>query len=242
VTRLTTRVVTTIQEIEGLRSAWTSFTGHRDSDIDFYLEQLQTSSNTLRPHVIVLYRGDQPHALLPGRMDRTTFGQRLGYLKTPSVSARALLFGDFRGEQTQENSELIIKSLLATLRNGEADYAVIPTISHSEAFQAALRLPSIWCRDHVPEFLPNHILRISGDYADVYAQLSRNLREQIQRKKKKMAAAFDGRVEFICYTQPADLATVLPEIELVAKNSYQRGIGVGFVNDDSMRRSLQFWQ
>ncbi len=55
-----------------------------------------------------------------------------------------------------------------------------------------------------------------------------------------MAAAFDGRVEFICYTQPADLATVLPEIELVAKNSYQRGIGVGFVNDDSMRRSLQF--
>jgi hypothetical protein len=240
VTQLTTRVVTTIREIESLRSAWTSFSGHRDSDIDFYLEQLQTSPNTLRPHVIVLCRGNLPQALLPGRMDRTTFGQRLGYLKTPSVASRALLFGDFRGEQTKENCELVIKSLLASLRDDEADYALIPTISHSEAFRAALALPNLWCRDHAPEFLPNHILRISGEYADVFAQLSRNLREQIQRKKKKMAAAFDGRVEFICYTRPADLATMLPEIESVAKNSYQRGIGVGFVNDDSMRRSLNF--
>jgi hypothetical protein len=237
---LRTRIVTTTGEIEQLRKVWSSFEGHRDGDIDFYLEFIRSSSTTLRPHVIVLYRNGEPDALLAGRLDLGRVGYRLGYVRTPSVQSRALMFMGFRGEQTPENCTYIIKSLLQTLQGGDADYAQIPTVHDSGVYRAALRLPSFWCRDHLPELSQNYILRISGDFRQVYSGLSSNLREQLRRKRKKIAADFQGNANFACYTQPGDLDSVIPEIEEVAQKSYQRGLGVGFRDTDAMRRRLAF--
>jgi len=240
VVNLRTRIVTTIEEIEQLRKFWTSFEGHRDGDIDFYLSYIQSSANTLRPHVIVLYRNGEPTALLAGRLDLGRVDYQLGYLRTPSVHSRALMFMGFRGEQTQENCTPIIESLLQTLEIGDADYAQIPTIHDSGIYRVALQLPTFLCRDHLPELSQNYILRISGDFKQVYSRLSSNLREQIRRKKKKISADFNGDAKFICYTQPSDLETVVPQIEEVARKSYQRALGVGFSNTEAMRRRLEF--
>jgi hypothetical protein len=237
----TTRVLTTIGAIEQqLRTVWTSFEGHRDGDIDFYLEFIQASSSTVRPHVIVVYRNGQPSALLAGRLDLNRANHRLGYVWIPSTESRALMFMGFRGEETPENCTLILNSLLETLRNGEADYAQIPTIHDSEIFRAALHQPSFLIRDHVPETSQNHILRITGDFKQIHGQLSANLREQIRRKKKKINADFPGRAEVVCYTQASDLETAIPHIEEIARKSYQRGLGVGFSDTESMRRRLRF--
>jgi CelD/BcsL family acetyltransferase involved in cellulose biosynthesis len=235
-----TRIITTIGDVEQLRSVWTSFEGHRDGDIDFYLEFIRSSSNTLRPHVIVFYRDGEPAALLAGRLDLNRIDHRLGYIRLPSVRSRALMFMGFRGEQTQANCTPIVESLLETLRTGDADYAQIPTIHDSGIYRAALQLPSFVCRDHLPELSQNYILRISGDFEQVYGQLSSNLREQIKRKKKKIQADFKGNAKFICYTQPDDLESVVPQIEEVARKSYQRGLAVGFNDNVAMRRRLAF--
>jgi hypothetical protein len=235
------RVLTTIGEIEQqLRTVWTSFEGHRDGDIDFYLEFIQASSSTMRPHVIVVYRHGQPSALLAGRLDRNKVNHRLGYVRIPSTESRALMFMGFRGEETPDNCRLILNSLLETLKNAEADYAQIPTLHESEIYRAALQLPSFVCRDHVPETSQNHILRITGNYKQVHGQLSANLREQIRRKKKKINADFPGRAEFICYTLASEMEIAIPHIEEIARKSYQRGLGVGFSDTESMRRRLQF--
>jgi CelD/BcsL family acetyltransferase involved in cellulose biosynthesis len=234
------RVVTTISEIEKLRDVWTSFEGHRDGDFHFFLEYVQASSNTLRPHVIVVYRSGQATALLAGRLDLTRMDQRLGYLRIPGVRSRALMFMGFRGEQSKQNCTLIIRSLLDTLKNADADYAQIPTTYGSETYRAALELPSYFCRDHAPELSQNHILRISGDFNQVYSQLSANLREQIRRKKKKIDADFNGPADFVCYTQPGELETALAHTEEIARKSYQRGLAVGFSDSNSMRRRLHF--
>jgi Acetyltransferase (GNAT) domain len=238
---VTTRILTTIGEIEQqLRAVWTSFEGHRDGDLDFYLEYVRASSNTVRPHVIVVSRNGQPSALLAGRLDLTKADHRLGYVRITAARSRALMFMGFRGEETQENCALILNSLLETLRSGDVDYAQIPTIHDSEICRAALQRPNFLCRDHVPETSQNHILRITGDFKQVYSQLSANLKDQIRRKKKKIHADFPGRAEFVCYTQASDLEIMIPQIEEIARRSYQRGLGVGFSDTESMRRRLQF--
>jgi CelD/BcsL family acetyltransferase involved in cellulose biosynthesis len=237
---VTVRVVTTICDIEPLRDVWTSFDGHRDGDFHFFLEYVQASSNTLRPHVIVVYRDGQAIALLAGRLDLTRMDQRLGYLRIPSGPSRALMFMGFRGEQSKQNCTLIIRSLLETLENAEADYAQIPTTYGSEIYRAALELPGYLCRDHAPDLSQNHILRISGDFKQVYSQLSANLREQIRRKKKKIDADFEGRADFVCYSQPGDLETAVAHAEEIARKSYQRALAVGFRDSASMRRRLHF--
>src|ERR1700733_6220874 len=69
--RTTVRVYQTIAELEEIRHIWASWKGYRDSDIDFYLEFIQTRKEVLRPHVVALYRNGVPEALLIGRLERT---------------------------------------------------------------------------------------------------------------------------------------------------------------------------
>src|SRR5579884_3062210 len=67
---LQVRVLRTLSEIEKIRSAWESWPGNRDSEIDFYLTVLRNNSATIRPHVLLVERACQPDAILVGRIDR----------------------------------------------------------------------------------------------------------------------------------------------------------------------------
>jgi hypothetical protein len=237
---VTVRILTTVAEIETLRAFWTSHCGHRDGEMDFCLEHIQTSTNTQRPHVIVFYREGQPRALLAGRLDENKLEQRFGYIRVPAITSRALMFMGFRGEETPESCWHIVESLVGTLERGEADYAQIPTYDGAAIYRAALEIPGLLSRDHAPELSQNYLLRLRGDFKQVHAGLSQNLRDQIRRKKKKIHADFAGQYRFDCYTEVAELAAAISDIEEVAGKSYQRGLGVGFRNSASMSCRLQF--
>jgi hypothetical protein len=237
---LTVRTLTTVAEIETLRAFWDSHRGHRDGEMDFCLEHIQTSTNTQRPHVIVFYREGQPRALLAGRLDVNKLEQRFGYIRVPALTSRALMFMGFRGEETPESCRHIVESLVGTLDRGEADYAQIPTYDGAALYRAALEIPGLLSRDHAPELSQNYLLRIRGDFKQVHAGLSQNLRDQIRRKKKKIHADFAGQQRFDCYTEVAELAAAISDIEEVARKTYQRGLGVGFSNTESMSCRLQF--
>src|ERR1700683_2864939 len=60
------RIARDFAEVESLREAWSRWPGHRDSEIDFYLMILRSYPEVLRPHVIALYRNEQPEAILIG--------------------------------------------------------------------------------------------------------------------------------------------------------------------------------
>jgi hypothetical protein len=232
---------TTVSGLESLRDFWTSHSGHRDGEMDFCLEHIQSSTSTLRAHVVVAYRGGQPRAMLAGRLDLNRLEQRFGYLRVPTLPSRALMFMGFRGEESTECCRAIIASVQETLGQGEADYAQIPTYDGAAIYRAALDVPGLLSRDHAPELSQNYLLRLQGDSRQVHAGLSANLRDQLRRKKKKIHADYSGQVRFAIYTEPAEVAAAIPDIEQVAGKTYQRGLGVGFTNTESMRRGLQSW-
>lgn len=236
------RVARSIAEVEAIREIWSSWKTHRDSDIDHCLEHVWKSEDFIRPHVIVLYRDGRPDAALVGRLESSRIDLRLGYLRFASVPIRLLSFSydGFLGSATTENSGDLVRSIMSTLRHGEADAALFHQLgTDSPLYQKALALPGIASRDHLLRPTSHHFMRLPGSVDEMYRELSQGLRAEIRRKKKKILAEFGDRVSVQCFRDPADVEAQFPALEEIAKKTYQRALGVGFRDDEPMRRRFR---
>jgi len=235
------RIARSLAEVEEIRNVWSEWPSHRDSDIDFCLGFSWARTEVVRPHVIVIYRDGQPHALLVGRLEHTRIESKIGYLRLPGIPSRVLLFsyGGLLGDPSAENCHEITKSIMNTLREGEADVAVLdhPCVG-SFLHDGTLLASRFATRDHLPKPALHHVMKLPKDIKDVYPALSGNHRADLKRKAKKLMADHEGSVKVCCYREPDELEAAIPQIEEIAKKTYQRGLGVGFHDNGEMRRRL----
>ena len=230
--------------LESLRDVWTSWKGHRDSDIDFFKEFLRTRPEVIRPHVIVLYRNGVPDAMLVGRLEQTKLTFRLGYLHLPGVSARMLIFsqGGARGNISHANSAELIRSVNASLRCGEADCAFLHQVdAASPLFQAAVTIPAFATRDHLTLPEPRYAMMLPETVEKLYESFSRAVRQGFRKKKNRLSREFAGRFRTECVTTAAGLERVIPHLEAIAAKTYQRGLGVGFADTPQIREMFHFF-
>ncbi|MBZ5539503.1 MAG: GNAT family N-acetyltransferase [Acidobacteriia bacterium] len=235
------RILRTLAEVEDIRQTWESWPGNRDSDIDFYLTVLRSCPETVRPHIVMIGRGGQPDAMLVGRIDDRQIDFRVGYLHLKS-KARILYFvyGALRGNPTAENSELLVREVCKSLSQGEADVAYLNFLrTDSHVYGFGRKIPGILTRDYVPATQLHFSRTIPKSADEFYQSLSSNARWQAKSKQKKLVKAFSGAVNVRCFREVGELDNLIQDVERVAKSSYQRGLGVGFVDSPEMRERLR---
>lgn len=241
VNQATIRIVRTIEEVEDLRAAWISWQWNADADIDFYLAKLRSRKECLRPHIIVLYRGGQPILMIVGRLDNGGVELKIGYWRLGSPGARVLAFiyGGVLGDQSPENCAILMRAILACLRQGEADFALLNKVNvDSPLYSLAFQLPGFFCRDPFRHRFLHCSLNLHSNAEEVYRGLSADHRAQIRRKARKLLAAYPDRIRVGQFERPADVGPMIWDVEQIAKKTYQRGLGVGFVDTPEMRRLL----
>lgn len=218
-----------------------SWQWNAEADIDFYLTKLRSRKECLRPHIIVLYRGGCPKLMLIGRLDNGGVELKIGYWRLRSPRARVLdfIYGGALGDQSPENCEILMRAILGCLRQGEADFALLNKVNvDSPLYSLALRLPGFFCRDPFRDRLLHCSLKLSSNTEEVYRGLSADHRAQIRRKARKLLATYSGRIRVGRFEQPADVELMIRDVEQIAKKTYQRGLGVGFVDSPEMHRLL----
>jgi len=67
----------------------------------------------------------------------------------------------------------------------------------------------------------------------------RSLPRRIQRRNRKLVSDFRDQVRIVCFREPAEVDRMMEDVEEVAKKTYQRGLGVGFIKDTATRQRLQ---
>lgn len=235
------RVARSLSEVESLREPWVSWPGHRDSDIDFYLMIVQSYSEVVRPHVIALFRDGRPDAILIGRLEQKRLGFRVGYLNSFSVQTRCLTFvyGAIHGDASADNTELLLKAVMESLKQGEADVAALEFVPlDTPLYKLALGLPGILSRDTRPLAQGHDSLSIPGSIDDVYRRMSGERRNWLRRRIKKLETHTVGKLRIQCYRNPSELDTLFRDAEEIGKKTYQRGLGVGFCDDSRVRSRL----
>jgi hypothetical protein len=234
------RVARSREEVEKIREIWSARSAHRDTDIDFCLEVIWARKEVLRPHVIVIFRNGEPETLLVGRLESYRMDGKIGYLRLPGISCKALAFpyNGLLGKTGQENCIEILASIKSALRDGEADLAILSNLCVGSTFQELADKAAGSTSQDLTTF-PHYLMDVPGDVGDIYSALSSNHRSDLRRKAKKLVAAFQGDVKVRCYQEVGELDELLSKAENIAKNTYQRGLGVGFRDDEEMRSRLQ---
>jgi hypothetical protein len=206
--RIEIRVARTVLEVEALREPWTTWGGHRDSDIDFVLMIIESYPEALRPHVIALYRNGQPDAVLIGRLERKRLSFKVGYLNIFRPMSRCLTFvyGAFRGNQSRENAEKLLGEVLDCLKHDEADLALLEFVpTNSALYEFGLKLPSRFGRDSLPAQQAHELMAIPKTIDEVYRRMSSDRRIEIRRRIRKFQANPDNVPKVVCYRETADI-------------------------------------
>jgi Acetyltransferase (GNAT) domain len=235
------RVVRTIKEVEDLRDLWTLWQLHVDADIDFYLMKLRSGKGCVRPHIIVVYRDGTPQSMLIGRLDDREMELKIGPYRLPSPRARVLAFlhGGLFGDHSPAICEILIREIVESLAKDEADFAMLNKVrADGSLYYFACQLPRHLCRDHFPEFYLHCSTKLSNDTSEIYRRLSRKVRYNLKWEAKKLFEDHLGKVKHVCFREPAELDHMIKDVEYVARATYQRGLGVGFIDSPELRHRL----
>lgn len=236
--RASVRVIRDIAGIEEIRSFWESWQHHPNSDIDFYLSRFKLRKEFIRPHIIVAYQGGKPDAFLVGRLDQGEVDLKVGHvhISRPRVRTLSFLYAGLLGNGSRENSQMFAHEILENLRQGEAQMAVLPKLTvGSPLHDVALTVPGFLARDwfHAPHL--HCTMQVPKRVEDIYAGISSKGRKNLRLQTKKLLSGFPGKVEIKEFRHPGDLDDLMRDVECVAKETYQRGLGVGFEDTPETR-------
>lgn len=234
-------VARSLSEVSALRDEWEKMCIDPNADIDFYQTIVQCRNEVLRPHVMVLKRDGTINSILAGRLERREFEAQLGYKKVRLASVRCLtlIHGGLLGDGSEDCVANLVKSVLESLRNGEADVAWFYGLDVDSAFyHAARRVGSLLTRDYFPGQIRRWKMRLPSTYEELYRGLSSNTKHNLKRYSKRLRDSFGDQVTIKQFRDLRDLDWLLADTEIVAAKSYHRGLGVGFICNEETRRTM----
>lgn len=236
---LEVRILRSVPELEEVRNIWTAWNHHPNSDIDLYLLLLETRPEILRPHIVVLYRGGAPVAMLIGRIVNQRMELKIGYktILKPKVKLLSFVTGGTLGNLSPGNCKAAVSEIVNCLRQREADIVAFHNIrTHEPIYEAARRVPDFISRDRFVTPKGHWMVRLRNSYPEFLQGLSSKERNNIRRYSRRLVEAFGKDLAIRSLCNAADFDLIMKDTETVAAKTYHRGLGVGFIADDETRR------
>lgn len=236
-----------IRDFEGIgriRPFWEQLQAHPNADVDYYRLVLDGRSQVLQPYVILLSRQGRPVAMMVGRIERKHLPLALGYKKifSPKVRLLTIIYGGAMGEESARAVEALVGELLATLSRKEAEVILLRGLrADSELFRAATKRPPVSMRQHLSAAEPHWKMALPSTFEKLLAGLSPDHRKDLRRFPRRLEKLFPSQVSFCSYRKKEEIDRFCRDAEDIAKHTYQRGLGDGFVDGPKSRQVLTLW-
>lgn len=234
------RVLRSAADLEEIRPFWESWPGTRESDLDSYLTFLGESRESIRPHVIAVFRDGAPESIFVGRLDDTHLTRvKVGYFRIrPRIRALYFVYGALRGNPGADNCSLILQEIRKCLSEGEADLAYLNFLPEdSELYSLTGKIPGILSRDRLRTTQKHYTATLPRTVEEFRQNLSPRLPRN--RQWARMNKQLGKEVKIERFSAASEIERMSAVVEQVAAKSYQRGIGVGFFNNEQERRRLE---
>jgi CelD/BcsL family acetyltransferase involved in cellulose biosynthesis len=232
-------VARTVDEIEALRDTWSSLQNDRiTAGIDFYRCVIDSEPRAIRPHVLLLVRDGRPEAMLVARLETLELPVRLGYktVYSPTVRSISVVLGGALGVMSDQNAAALVDELRGALRAGEADVVLMRhTPLDSGLYRAAVSRPPRALRQAVTASNRYWEVDLPQSFEEFNRSLSKKTRESFKRYANRFVREFGDRIVLRDAWRLDELDDLVRDVEQVAAKSWQRGLGVGFVDDARWR-------
>ena len=236
-------VARSFAEAEELRDVWESLPWRQvDTELDFYLEVARTRDEVVRPHAIVVEVDGRPRAAVAGRVEDIRLATRLGYwtVFAPRVRSLTLALGGLAlGDDDAAAQDLLVASLLGSLAQHEADVIWLPRMPIDSPFVKAISGEAGALRSQ--QLPPNvhYRLALPESFDAFLATRSRKTRKGIRQTLKQVEDAFGQELSIEVIRDVSEAERMFDALDQVATNTYQRGLGVGFVNSAEQRALIE---
>jgi hypothetical protein len=181
-------------------------------------------------------------ALLVGRLEKLILPLRIAYLTVACVRLKQLTFvaDGFLGEVTRPVADAVVAVLLGLLDQRKADRVQLCNVPAGSELRAAARaLPGLLRRDHAHEVTEHWRMSVPCTFDEFLERKSRKQRWWLRRVLKEMDQHPLG-TELKIFQDPDQIEEFCRQAECVARTTYQRGLGVGFMNSEENRQYLKF--
>lgn len=236
-------VATTVAELDALATRWDRIriaSPHAGRPL-FTLVR-ETAGDDVRPHVMLIEDDGREPILVVGRVERRPMRIKAGYRTLFEVPARWLVVvaGGIVGAHTPADHRLVIDRLGACMRRGTADILLLSKVEVAGPLHlAALDRLAWYRRGHGSTPSRHHLSDLSRGYDAFHAARSKRTRLRLRRRLARLDET-GGRFTVDRIGPGHDVGETMRLLDNIASKSYQRGIGVGFVDDD-LHRGLVAW-
>lgn len=231
-----------LDEVCRIRGEWEKLQYHPNSDLDHCLLVCRLRSEVLHPWALSVWDGDHCRAIVAGRLEQNRLRPRLGYASLPGVPAKQLviLHEGFLGELDDEASQAVVAALFQTLQEGQADLVSLHALPEGlVGVWAALLSKSGQTLGVVsPAWTIHRGLTLSREPGFLLKNMRSKHRSWVRRKERELSEAFPNRIQWIWHQDIADLPRLCHRMETVARTTYQRGLGSGFIDNEEIRQRL----
>ena len=240
--RMEVRVFRSDGELEAIRDLWTSLQAHPNIDYEYYQLIHRSRRQIIRPHVVVAYRAGVPETLVIGRIEQVKISVGIGYAKLASLSAKrlTLIHGGVLGNCSSENCQAIFESIERALRDGEADLATLSYLSTDcPLVRHAIEKRNLLSRQQPLLTQSHRVMSLPMRSDELYERFSVKVRKNLKWQMRKLEKDHNGELAIRCFSTCAELDSMFRDIEAVARNTYQRGLGAGFEDNPEMRARME---
>lgn len=217
-------------ELEGLRPFWQHWQSHPTIEWGACRALVAKSGGRARTVAFVLGELAAPRAALVAMSQDTRVPVQLGYwrIANPRIGVLTVKHGGgWLGPADDAGAAAIFAAMVGEMRSRGA---AMLHLEHFPADHPLVRAATAAGASPVrPEPDVNWRVAIPGSWAEFLAACSKNTRRNLKRYPERFLEEFGSRSTVHVYRDPGDLARIVAEMDEVARHSYHRGLGAGFL-------------
>lgn len=225
-------------EIESLKGDWVALQHHPNVDFEFVIAVCRSRSEVLYPIAVVVHQGSRVAAIIAGRVEALRVRRRVGYLSMFATKACVLniLYQGCLGSVPQAAVQKVYATVAGLLRS-EADAICF---SHLSSDSLLYQFATDWVprlqRDVTARANMHWILETRESFDEYMARFASKRRREFRRIQRLIEADYPEAIRWRVERGKAGVSELCHQIEQVMRNTYQRGMGQGFVlNEENVR-------
>lgn len=240
-------IICTLDQIETIRHIWEKFQEENsfpiiNADIDRYLSVLKASNGHMTPLVLLLEYNNIPRAMIIGRFEKHAIRIRIGYktLLKPTLRSMTIVYGGILGESDEQVNSIIIRELKRLLRQKIIDTVYFNHLREDSLFYQKIRkIPHFICCNFFVKMESHWRMTAPDTIEEFYALRSKKHRKHLRQYQNKLNRSFPNNVKVQLYKQPEEVKQAITDATAISQNSYQSGLGVGFLDTPEKHILLQ---
>jgi len=234
------RVQRSFDELGELATRWDELQHHPWSDREHFQAVTASEPGFLRPHVLAVAEPGRAPGLCVASLNDEVLRWKVGGLTLARTRARVLRVptGGLLALATGARVRLVAEALRASLASGEADAVYLHEVDKDEPLLAELTRLRDPGRDPAPRLSNGWTIALPPSFAEFRGALPGKARSNLNHAANVAHKRLGGEPRLCVYREPAELDTLARDCERVARATYHRRAGVGFVDCPATRRFL----